>query len=226
MGRARIFNAKIKRWLESNKIYFEVGVASLLGLMAIVVAYKSNEIAEIQTNIAKQTVLPHLEIRDQREYNSAMKIWDNRIISVYNRGGQLTDFNFDQYSFLILRNDKKPMADSISLPIDGYYDWKTFIGDGDGLVFQINNNHNGVKEVALRDSLNGEGFLEIETYAEIKYNDLLDNQHTDYYMISPYKHKISEHAFVDLKQRSMDAHYQNYFGRIKASHLIMLLRKQ
>lgn len=51
-------NKKIKKWLESNKIYFETGVATALTVMSLMVANtansianKSNEISELEIEI-------------------------------------------------------------------------------------------------------------------------------------------------------------------------------
>lgn len=220
MRRRETKNRKVKAWLEDNKIYFEIGVASLLSLMAIIISVQSNRIAKVQTEIARETALPHLEIRDQLEFNDKTKLWDNRFLSVYNRGGALTDFELRHLSFMVINSSTESALDSISLPIDNYYDWKQVLGDGQGLIFQINNDHRGAKEVALRDSLNGIAYFQIETYVRMTYKDILNETHVDYYKISPNKVPIGKEQWDNLNKLWIKNGIEHSFRRLTVSEIM------
>jgi hypothetical protein len=53
---------KLREFLECNKIFFETIAASLLSVMAVMVAWNQTSVLELQTRVAEVQVLPQLSM--------------------------------------------------------------------------------------------------------------------------------------------------------------------
>ena len=218
--------SSIRKSLEKNKIFFELIVATLLSFMAIYVSIQANKIAETQTSIMEQENLPQLEIRMTQDYNQDLKIYDNNIWLFFNRGGKILNFDTTEYTFLRFTNMHEMEIDSVSLPLYGYYNMRgTLSGESEGLIYQIDNNHNGIKEIELRNNLTGYGYYDIESYMQISYEDIFDKQHFEYYKVSPGISKISEKKWKEISVKFVDAKQKFTFPQLDSSQILNQLRK-
>ncbi|MCE7044656.1 hypothetical protein [Dyadobacter sp. CY312] len=204
---------KVRNFLSENKIFFEVIVASLLSFMAVYVSIQANIIAQNQTEIMKEENLPQLEIRMTQEYNEEIKLYDNKAWLFFNRGGRLSDFDTKEYSFLKFIH--RPDYDTLLIPLHNYIDMRGVLtGDSEGLVYQVENNHQGKKEVEIRDSLSSFGFYNIEVYVAVSYSDIFDDNHVEYFQISPRIIKIKKNEW-----KKIESHFQNAKDRFTLSNL-------
>jgi len=218
--------SKLRKSLEKNKIFFELIVASLLSFMAIYVSIQANKIAETQTSIMEQENLPQLEIRMTQDYNQDLKIYDNNNWLFFNRGGKLLNFDTREYTFFKFTHVHKMEVDSLSLPIYAYFNMRGILsGESDGLIYQIDNNHNGFKEIELRNKLSEYGFFDIESYLQISYEDIFDNKHLEYYKISPGISKISEKKWKEMSALFIESKEKFTFPKLQTSEILNKLKK-
>lgn len=210
---------KIRKWLNANKIFFEVIVATLLSFMAVFVSIQTNKIAETQTQIMIEENMPQIEIRMGQQYNELSKFYDNDIWYFYNRGGKLSNFEISYYSFyeFIYR----PNFDTIVIPIYGYLNMQGVLtGEGDGLIYQIDNNHNGKKEIELRDSLWDFGFNNVTVFARLEFKDILNRQHEEYYQISPGITSVDKIKWDNVKSKFEDSNFRFDYSHLNAKLII------
>lgn len=214
---------KFRKELKDNKIFFEVIVASLLSFMAVYVSIQANRIAEIQTKIMQEENLPQLEIRMTQEYNEQLKVHDNDIWLFFNRGGRLSDFDTKAYSFY--KFTYHPDYDTLRLPLYSYLNMRGILtGESEGLVYQIDNNHQGAKEIELRDSLSNFGFYDIETYVEISYIDIFNDRHEEYFQISPGINRITKQNWDVLEASYRNVKDRVTFSKLSAKSIIEMIK--
>lgn len=218
--------SRFRTLLEENKIFFEVFVATSLSFMAIYVSIQANKIAENQTKIMEEENLPQLEIRMSQEYNDEIKIADNNVWHFFNRGGKLSNFEIKDYTFLKFGTRMELGNDSVILPLYNYLNWRgTLTGESEGLIYQIDNNHNGVNEVRLRDSLSNWGFYQIVSYVAISYVDIFDKDHIEYFRISPGIGKVSEKEWEKIKREFEESRNVFTFSKLNAFDIIKRIKK-
>ena len=206
---------RFRKCLEDNKIFFEVIVASLLSFMAIYVSFQANKIAEIQTKIMQEEDLPQLEIRINQEYNEQLELYDNVVWKIINQGGRLSDFDTEAYSFY--KFFYHPDYDTLQIPLYSYLNMRGFLtGESEGLIYQIDNNHHGVKEIELRDSLSDFGFYQIETYMTIFYKDIFNENHEEYFIISPRIGRIKKEEWNVIETNYNEAQNKDTFSELSA----------
>jgi hypothetical protein len=210
---------KLRKGLNENKIFFEVIVASLLSFMAVYVSIQANRIAETQTKIMQEENLPQIEIRMTQEYNEQLKIYDNNVWLFYNRGGKLSDFDTKEYSFY--KFTYHPDYDTLQLPLYSYLNMRGVLtGESEGLVYQIDNNHHGTKEIQLRDSLSNFGFCDIETYIAVSYVDIFNERHEEFFQISPGISRIKKQNWDIIETSYKNAKDRFTFSKLSARNII------
>ena len=179
-------NKKIKKWLESNKIYFETGVATALTIMSLMVANtansianKSNEISELEIEIQQKDKMPKF----------VTTIDENDNISIINTGGFITDgfISYDCYiKVYSFKNSSKTNSAAIEVynPLSGMdvgynYDDNCFNIESDILSF---------KEMYydIKMEIDPQGTsINYNTYEifKITYVDYFDNYCEEYYYL-------------------------------------------
>ena len=216
---------KIRKGLNDNKIFFEVIVASLLSFMAVYVSIQANRIAETQTKIMQEENLPQLEIRMTQEYNEQIKLYDNDVWLFFNRGGRLSDFDTKEYSFY--KFTYHPDYDNLMLPLYSYLNMRGILtGESEGLVYQVDNNHHGTKEMELRDSLSNFGFYEIETYVAVSYTDIFNDKHEEYFQISPGINRIKKQQWDTIETSYKNAKDRFTFSKLSATNIINMTKNK
>jgi hypothetical protein len=219
--------SSVREFLEKNKIFLEVFVATSLSFMAVYVSIQANKIAQNQTKIMEEENLPQLEIIKSNEYNDQIKIVDNNVWYFFNRGGKLSNFEIKEYTFFRFGTRVELGNDSIILPLYSYLSWKgTLTGESEGLIYQVDNNHNGVNEVKLRDSLLKFGFYEIASYVAVSYVDIFDKEHIEYFQISPGSRgrRVSQKTWKTVKAEFEFNENKYTFSRLNASDVIKMIR--
>ena len=82
----------MKSWLERNKIYFEIGTSILLGIMALLVSYQANQIAQSQTELdLRQTIL----LEKQSKTNEKQTEIFEKQLNVYEKQIQIMEKDFE-----------------------------------------------------------------------------------------------------------------------------------
>lgn len=207
----------IRQWLEKNKIFLDVVSAMLLPVAAVYVAYKANSIADVQTKIMEQQVMPRIEIRTDQIFNEKNELSDTQMFSVFNMGGKLSNFDYDHVEFLNIElYNGISSNDTILLPIADYQVVGGIIsGNSEGLVYTLTNSHGDSSIVNLRNNLITKhiGYCNILSYAKVTYEDLFGNEHKEYFRTNPDVVKIKEIEWNKVKNDFRDPVNKQYYLR-------------
>lgn len=195
----------MKEFLEHNKIYFEVIVSSLLAIMAIIVSWQANSIADSQATLAEDAnriaMLEHIpeievEFRLIRSNNGTR----TEHLVVMNKGKPLYEFDSYSVAFLSIKESELVSIDNPSnrayervgmmLPIENYYPI---------VKYRPNNNVGEIhrQEVLdvnkLQEAIEGFNRLlsvkkktansSIKRYTRASYVDVHGEQYTQYFKI-------------------------------------------
>ncbi|MEE1945058.1 hypothetical protein VRU48_08065 [Pedobacter sp. KR3-3] len=208
-----------------NKIFFEVIAFSILTLMGIIVSYQANRIAETQTYLTKKGMLPQIELRTSHEPDT-VKPFVNTRYYIFNRGGQLSDFNISVDSRLMFISTGIKDVDTISLVVYNYWDLQTTLtGDSQGLLATFTNGHNSMHEQKLRSELINLGYFSIETFLQISYKNTIDDDiKTEYYQHGNNRTKLSRAEWDKANEELAFAKVKLSFQDIKADTIVSLLK--
>jgi hypothetical protein len=213
---------QLKKFLTDNKIYVEMIVATSLSFMAIYVSVQANRIAETQTNMMEQQSLPRIEIQMFQQKNDSTNFYDNDVWYVNNRGGKLSYFDIQKLSFVrhMLREDL--YRDTIIVPVTGYLNWRGVLsGEVEGEVNRFDNDHNGLREFNLADSLSKTGMMEMENYCMISYTDVFNKRHYEYYRLSPSIQPITKEKWDYLERiHTKCVARSRYFKRLTVNEIL------
>lgn len=186
-----------RKWLETNKIWFETLAASVLSLMAIVVSIgqscatsKQTELLTIQTKGVEAQALPQFEVALRPKLNDSTGKFDDYVLVVNNRGGMVESFSADAAFFLGLETSG-PGVDVLKadVPVNGYFTANVVSAAGTGDLVTMVGNHNNAAVVKLSDDLRAiahakpAGFANLSELIilRLRYRDLLSRSHEDYY---------------------------------------------
>ena len=134
----------LRRWLEGNKIFFEVGIALLFGIATVVVSWlqfeaadrqnqlvdRQNRLVEAQTELARAQASPQFVISTEMVHDQLTGDEVESEVRIENRNGFIRELSCDTAEFLELevwiwdRGPKAPAPmrlDTFSLPVRGYY---------------------------------------------------------------------------------------------------------
>ncbi|MXV14326.1 hypothetical protein [Hufsiella ginkgonis] len=212
----------VRKGLERNKIFFEVIVAIVLTGMGIVVSIEANHIADTQTKIMRQENLPQFELIMEQEENDSLNIKDNDILHVFNRGGRLVDFEFDHVAFLNFTRWRETSSDTLRLPLRGYYNMGGNITGNDvGEVFNIDNDHNGLHEVRIRNAFYDAkiAYPEVETFAKLSYKDMFGDTHEEYFKTKLGISRITRQEWLKVESLYKESR-QYYFPGLSVTELV------
>ena len=215
-----ILFTRFRSFLQRNKIFFEVILASLLSFMAIFVSIKTNSIAEHQTKIMEYENTPQLEIRKHQEFNQELNTY-NDIWLIFNRNSKVSNFDIEEnYSFIRFES-RSAKNDSILIPIAQYVNTKGMLtGESEGLIYQFDNSHNSVYEFTLRNELINIGYLEIESYIKSTYKDVMQQKEEKYYKIAPDIKEIDKEEWNKIKEEFLtNLDDRIYIDNIKSEDL-------
>jgi len=94
---------KIRTFLEKNKIFVETITATCLAIMAIIISIQANRIAEQQTNIAYQELLPKFHIVTKQLFDNKSNSYAGQSVQIFNYGNNFDNFYADGFSFIELK---------------------------------------------------------------------------------------------------------------------------
>ncbi len=191
----------VRRWLETNKIWFETIAASLLSLMAIVVSVAQNStsskqtgLLSLQTQLAEAQALPQFEVAIRQKLNTATGKFDDDSLVISNRGGPIHDFTADAAYFLKVTTPGAGLdIVTTNTAVNGYFTASFISVAGTGELVTMIGNHNNARVVELLDSLKEAARARKLTFANLteqivvrlRYVDLLNRRHEDYFSANP-----------------------------------------
>jgi hypothetical protein len=191
----------IRNWLMANKVLFETVAAVLLSVMAIIVSvaqYKTTSeqtnLLSLQTRISEAQALPQFELAIHQVLNDATRKFDDDHLVVTNRGGPIHDFSSNSAYFLIVTSGgahgefvKNEVA------VSGYFTASFISVSSTGVLVTMTGNHNNATFAALTRAVQEAaqskhldfGALNEHLVVRLRYRDLLDRPHEDYYEARP-----------------------------------------
>jgi hypothetical protein len=187
----------VKKWIESNKIWFETVAASLLSLMAVIVsisqertASRQTELLTIQTKIAEAQASPQFEVEMQKKRDDVSGKFDDYTLVVNNRGGIVEGFDAQAAVFLHLVASGNGLETlKADIPISGYFASSFPSAAGTGQLVSMVGDHNNAAVIKLSDDLRETkgherlGFVRLseEIVVRLRYRDLLGRRGEVYY---------------------------------------------
>lgn len=183
---------KVKTFLKDNEIYFKTITSLLLGLMAIIVAYNSNTIANEQKRMSYYENTPDFHISQERKRDSAGNIREVAV-KVAKFGGKAKNVSLNIKSYALFEIfDEQNNKLSKYIPIHGYFNESYITGENKGSIRLLKGLDNNKKFIEFKRIMNTELIKKGYTYVninplfivKISYTDFLDNEKKEYYDIS------------------------------------------
>ncbi len=208
-SKINLSNAKIKKQLKSNEIYFTTLAAVFLSTMAIIVSIKTNDIAKIQIDIAKeQAKIDYFEqLPDFSVKKKSIKVLnkpenDSIEIEIINNSGKFKNLEIQVFgSINVTLLDPSGIHEELKLNLK----YQNIILIGSYKIHKKDNStlssnvvkkfHAKVDSIEMREitskiakEFKRCGFVSFITfnnyiYSEIKYRDFLDEIRIEYYEI-------------------------------------------
>lgn len=188
----------LRDFLHRNKIFFETVAASLLSLMAIIISaaqifisVKQNALTAMQTEIARQQVMPQFVIAARQVIDTLDGKIKEDAIYVNNRGGIVRDLFCNTAVFFDVEfTPELGEQKKIELSVNGYYGSMMNTAEGTGQVLTIEGYHNSEKLSQIRKAFTRlaeekKAFanIEVRRYLRLYYRDILGKEHVDYYYV-------------------------------------------
>lgn len=139
--------ARLRTWLERNKIFFEIFAAVALGVMGLVLTYQGNRLAESQndltgrqTNLTKrQTRIAEEQLRPRLRFELQGNLGDHGTsLTAKNEGGPILTSRIEDLAFLVLalRSLQPPGREEILwIPFD-YFPFFSVTGNSQGELYR------------------------------------------------------------------------------------------
>lgn len=220
-------------FLERNKIFLEVLTAIVLSCTSIFVSFQANKIADqaniisnTQTGIMKLENTPSIEIRKAPKENETSELENVTKWLVLNNNSKISNFVIEK-EFSYMNIVKKVNAEEVNIPLMEYIneDYKQ-TGQNEGLICEFDNKNCSQNEFLTRQAIWDYGYIQIKSFIEISYDNVLTKRETKYYQISPLIQEISKKEWNTIKndwsRKSKNAmHLQNItknVEKIKSYH--------
>lgn len=226
----------IRKWLENNRIFFELIVALSLTSMSIIVSINANQIAEYQNELIKQENQPIFVFNLTRtvnpNYTDNGSLDKGERIDINNIGKPAYNFTAEEYIFFDIRLYNK--SDNYSekkayVPVTNYYLYSVETDPAIGLLRSFNmdyffpiNGTNYTGNYAVYCHINEDfgnysqtqnyfGYIDLKRYFHITYSDIYGEAHDEiYYVCGGTSYKLKEKDKIDLDKRYNNGYISNY----------------
>ena len=219
---------KIRDSLDRNKVIFETVAAFLLSLMAVIVSIaqtlttsKQTELLALQTRIAEAQALPQFEVAIHQKRNNTNGNFDDDILVVANHGGPIHDFEASSAFFLSIEAEIPGVGyRKAEIPLNGYFSMQGVSVAGTGDLVTMYGDRNNAKIGELRRGVMQATNTRKWPYAligeriavRLRYRDLLDRQHEDYYDVRPVSGGT---RILDVTGKEVFAKWDGAFPRVE-----------
>ncbi|OMQ09085.1 hypothetical protein [[Flexibacter] sp. ATCC 35103] len=204
----------LRSFLERNKIFFEVLAATALTVTSVFVSFKANDIAnqanniatqgnnisKIQTKIMTSENTPKIEIQ-RINYDDPTKTNPVTKWLVFNNNSNISNFEIEsEISFLnIVKKDHK----EIDIRLAEYINRQgKFTGQNEGLIYEFDNKYCSENEFLTREKISDFGDVNVKTYIEMSFINVLGKKEVVHFQISPLIQPISKSAWESRKKYS------------------------
>ena len=177
---------------------WEILITIIISITSIFLAIKANEMTKIQTEVARNSSLPNIQVVEKNLINEKTGKTDDSIIQISNLNGRLNNYESRIVTFLKCSYlDNKNNVYEEEIPIFNYY----IIGRQVGILKAFwkkkitgkNSNKikkdDGKKILQYNDS-DSSLYVEIESYLCVSYIDILGEKHRIYYLTDVFESKL------------------------------------
>jgi len=185
---------KLRNFLNRNKIFFEVLAAIALTSTSIFVSIKANNISESQTKIMELENTPRIEIQRTQLYDDSTKTNFVTKWSVFNNNSKISNFEIQkEISYL---NIRKKNGKEIDIPLVEYLNHLgKLTGQSEGLIYEFDNKYCSQDEFLTRKEISDYGDIDVKSFIELSYNNVLGKKEIIHFQISPLIQEISEDSW-------------------------------
>lgn len=180
----------LRAWLERNQVFFTVVAALLLGVMAIIVSIQANRLAEWQSKLQEQQMLPLITVTvrlvDEVESKS---IFGNKVVytiehvEISNYGGPARYINIQPLTFLSVYTP----PDIVIVPLEGYYSSPSLTGDAIDLLATLRGDYSALYDAMFRlweEYQTDKTFYppDFTQVIRVEYMNIFDEIQTEFYL--------------------------------------------
>lgn len=192
--------SQIRAWLKTNKIFFETITATVLSIVAIIIAVKQDETANkqlefiaLQARVEEAKALPQFEVALKQIRSSETGKFDDNTLIIDNHGGAVHDFHARPFYFLdITVGIPRVGTGKVHIPLNDYLIMQAVSSGGTGLLTTMSSRGNNAVVSNFISSVRGQaqsrgwdyGLVEERLFIHITYQDLLNRYHEDFYLVS------------------------------------------
>lgn len=180
----------MRKWFEKNKIFFEVGQNTLLGIMAVSISIASYKIDAAEFDLHQIQAAPAIRIVPIQILNDSTGYFDDFTLEIYNDGERLSEFKCSTQSFLKVNGTcARCREHSISfIPIQYFNTFfntnnskdkiTTVFGKANNLIItKLANELNETSRIS-----NSTFYFQVVSILTISYKDVRNIEHTEYFL--------------------------------------------
>jgi hypothetical protein len=211
---------RVRGWLNTNKIYFEIATAILIGGASLVVSWAALRINERMLVATEISALPHFSLAKRARLDPESRAYIEETLVLLNNGAPVSNVTWSVKTFLVLES-YTPRKTRIYVPLIGYFFAQQPTASVTGELSSIAGHQNLLKFSRLyRASLDRnaastteQAFLGLETISVVTYEDRFGRPSVayfrDYSKVSEAEVKSlleysARAAAVDIDKTSLD----------------------
>ena len=176
---------------------WEILITIIISITSIFLAIKANEMTKIQTEVARNSSLPNIQVVEKNLINEKTGKTDDSIIQISNLNGRLNNYESRIVTFLKCSYlDNKNNVYEEEIPIFNYYIIGRQSGNTEGILEEkiTGKNSNKIKKMMEKilqyNDSDSSLYVEIESYLCVSYIDILGEKHRIYYLTDVFESKL------------------------------------
>ncbi|HEU4554878.1 MAG TPA: hypothetical protein VFS25_18660 [Chitinophaga sp.] len=199
----------MKKFLEANKIYFEVFSMAFLGLMAVIVSFTQWRTSSREFELHKYENMPLIKVSYELIKTDTSGTYDTEILRVTNEGKIVKRFNkafFSFYHFNIKPLDSNGKGKDIYVPVADFFGLTFNSNNLSGKLFESFSYHNNSNIVNAERHCQAffstkRLFITVtrEVYFKFDFTDISNEKHTIY--MDTFGNEITAREYQHTKAR-------------------------
>lgn len=199
----------MKRFLENNKIYFEIFSMSFLGLMAVIVSFTQWRTSNQEFQLHKNENMPLFKISYELVKTDTSNTYDTEILKVTNEGKTFKKFKKEFFSFYLINIkslDYPTKETEFFVPVADFFGISYNSGNLSGELFQSfsygNNTNIANTDDFCRNLFRSKRLLATASrhvYFKFNFTDISDEKHTVF--MDTYGNEIDEEDYIKTERK-------------------------
>lgn len=200
----------INRW--------EVLITIIISITSIFLGVKANEMTKIQTEVAKNSSLPNIQVTEKEIIDEQTETAYDSVIKISNLDGRINNYSSRVVTFLKCSYlDEKDNLYEKEVPIFNYYIIGNKSGEIKGVLEEKTTGKNREKIIDLlkkiiENNKNGETSLyaEVNSYVCVSYIDILGKEQEMYYITDMFDSQMIDEEEGKNKFKIYDKSYMSF----------------